>query len=42
VIALAQVWLSEREPDRPDRPFEDVWDNGHYVVVLGAVGPIAN
>jgi predicted double-glycine peptidase len=32
VIALAQVWLSEREPERP---LEDVWDNGHYVVVLG-------
>jgi predicted double-glycine peptidase len=32
VIALAQVWLSEREPDRP---LEEIWDNGHYVVVLG-------
>jgi predicted double-glycine peptidase len=32
VIALAQVWLSEQEPERP---LEDVWDNGHYVVVLG-------
>jgi predicted double-glycine peptidase len=32
VIALAQVWLSEREPERL---LEDIWDNGHYVVVLG-------
>src|SRR5262245_25067025 len=32
VIALAQVWLGEREPDRP---LADIWDNGHYVVVLG-------
>jgi predicted double-glycine peptidase len=32
VIALAQVWLSEGEPDRP---LADIWDNGHYVVVLG-------
>jgi predicted double-glycine peptidase len=32
VIALAQVWLSEREPGRP---LEEIWDNGHYVVVLG-------
>jgi predicted double-glycine peptidase len=32
VIALAQVWLSEREPDRP---LMDIWDNGHYVVLLG-------
>jgi predicted double-glycine peptidase len=32
VIALAQVWLSEGEPDRQ---LEDIWDNGHYIVVLG-------
>jgi hypothetical protein len=32
VIALAQVWLSERDADRS---LEDIWDNGHYVVVLG-------
>jgi predicted double-glycine peptidase len=32
VIALAQVWLSEREPGRP---LEEIWDNGHYIVVLG-------
>ena len=32
VIALAQVWRSERDADRP---VEDEWDNGHYVVVLG-------
>ena len=32
VIALGQMWRSEREFDRP---LEDVWDNGHYVVVLG-------
>jgi len=32
VIALAQVWLSERDAGRP---LEDIWDNGHYVVVLG-------
>jgi predicted double-glycine peptidase len=32
VIALAQVWLSEREPGRQ---LEDICDNGHYVVVLG-------
>jgi uncharacterized protein len=32
VIALAQVWLGERDADRP---LEDIWDNGHYVVVLG-------
>ena len=31
VIALAQVWLSEREPARA---LDDIWDNGHYVVVL--------
>ena len=32
VIVLGQMWRSEREVDRP---LEDVWDNGHYVVVLG-------
>jgi predicted double-glycine peptidase len=32
VIALAQVWLSERDAGRP---LEEIWDNGHYVVVLG-------
>jgi predicted double-glycine peptidase len=32
VIALAQVWLSEQDAHRP---LEEVWDNGHYVVVLG-------
>jgi predicted double-glycine peptidase len=32
VIALAQVWLSERDAHRS---LEDIWDNGHYVVVLG-------
>src|SRR5262245_8643780 len=32
VIALAQVWLSDRDADRP---LEDIWDNGHYIVVLG-------
>jgi predicted double-glycine peptidase len=32
VIVLGQMWRSEREADRP---LEDVWDNGHYVVVLG-------
>jgi predicted double-glycine peptidase len=32
VIVLGQMWRSERELDRP---LEDVWDNGHYVVVLG-------
>jgi predicted double-glycine peptidase len=32
VIVLGQMWRSERDLDRP---LEDVWDNGHYVVVLG-------
>jgi predicted double-glycine peptidase len=32
VIVLGQMWRSERELARP---LEDVWDNGHYVVVLG-------
>ena len=32
VIALAQVWRSDRDADRP---VEDEWDSGHYVVVLG-------
>jgi predicted double-glycine peptidase len=32
VIALGQMWRSEQECDRP---LEEVWDNGHYVVVLG-------
>jgi predicted double-glycine peptidase len=32
VIVLGQMWRSESEFDRP---LEDVWDNGHYVVVLG-------
>jgi predicted double-glycine peptidase len=32
VIALAQVWLSEQDTERL---LEDIWDNGHYVVVLG-------
>ena len=31
MIALAQVWRSERDADRP---VEDDWDDGHYVVVL--------
>ena len=31
VIALAQVWRSEKDLSRP---LDDVWDNGHYVVVL--------
>jgi predicted double-glycine peptidase len=31
VIALAQVWMSERDAGRP---LEDIWDNGHYIVVL--------
>src|SRR5689334_1693993 len=32
VIALAQVWLSERDAGRA---LEKIWDNGHYIVVIG-------
>lgn len=33
MIALAQVWLSARS--NGSQSVEDLWDNGHYIVVLG-------